>query len=463
MESISDLEDVGTHPHADFIRAVIDPEVSTVDNKTWATISDSQFKPLDTKAAEAMIKLIEKLFDGAKSASEPITDVKMAAVSLYVVAEGIQARLALPGTEKWNRQEIQTFKEKYWTLVQLIPRTSACDGIIACFLVMGVVLMMSATMLGCWLNQASAESAGCDVKKNQVTNWWRYINRFDPKKNVLALSPKSLLLGMVSSCMFGCIDNMGMFFGATALGDIFRLMFINVPLIGPFVADPSDNFIAGMGNAVSNVIAAFLATSIGRIVEDTSGLENAPMWSDALGMVLGCLIGALLPRMCLGGNKGKNVLEDQQKVLSSYTKNDSEYQTWFEKVTQVQALVNPPEALCQKPCFRAAPNFNRRCWAVLCCLPIVGCMIMNAVCSICNKWCSYPAGCTPSEEDEITYLQGQIDAENKKEPKDSAEIANLTAQLAKLRDNDECYAWAACSSFVGLAVVFLLLCTCSLW
>ena len=86
----------------------------------------------------------------------------------------------------------------------------------------------------------------------------------------------SILVGLVSSTIFGMVDNGGLFFGMDALD--------------PFL--PGDSLEkAGLGNTFSDFLGAFLGTFIGLFIQNITGIEDTPLYTDAIGIVIGCLIG----------------------------------------------------------------------------------------------------------------------------------------------------------------------------
>ena len=97
-------------------------------------------------------------------------------------------------------------------------------------------------------------------------------------------SLKSVLVGMSAGLVFGFIDNFGLYFGMSALD--------------PYL--PKDKLLAaGLGNTFSDGVGAFLATFVGVIITNKSGVENYPILSEAVGIIIGCLIGTYLPGLFL--------------------------------------------------------------------------------------------------------------------------------------------------------------------
>lgn len=94
-----------------------------------------------------------------------------------------------------------------------------------------------------------------------------------------------ILVGFVSSTIFGLIDNGGLYFGMSSLDPIFRSMKMD------------DLESAGWGNTFSDFLGAFLGTFIGKFVEKMSGVEKTALWSEVIGIVLGCILGIYIPKV----------------------------------------------------------------------------------------------------------------------------------------------------------------------
>lgn len=98
-------------------------------------------------------------------------------------------------------------------------------------------------------------------------------------------SVKSILVGMGSGVVFGFIDNAGLWFGMDALDPV---------LPGGELTK------AGFGNTYSDFLGSFLATFIGNIIANKTGVEGTPIWSESVGVVAGCLLGIYVPSMITG-------------------------------------------------------------------------------------------------------------------------------------------------------------------
>lgn len=95
----------------------------------------------------------------------------------------------------------------------------------------------------------------------------------------------AIFTGMFANIVFGIIDNGGLFYGMSALD--------------PFL--PSGELTrAGLGNTFSDGLGAFLGTFSGIIIKSITRIEDTPLWSDAVGIVIGCLIGLYVPRYLTG-------------------------------------------------------------------------------------------------------------------------------------------------------------------
>jgi hypothetical protein len=95
----------------------------------------------------------------------------------------------------------------------------------------------------------------------------------------------SIVTGMMANIVFGMIDNGGLFFGMSALD--------------PFL--PKGELTrAGLGNTFSDGLGAFLGSFTAVIIKSVTKVEDTPLWADAFGIVIGCLIGLYLPRYVTG-------------------------------------------------------------------------------------------------------------------------------------------------------------------
>lgn len=115
---------------------------------------------------------------------------------------------------------------------------------------------------------------------------------FNDNKNILSFlgvypfpTLASILTGMAANIVFGMIDNGGLFFGMDALD--------------PFL--PAGELTrAGLGNTFSDALGAFLGTFSGIIIKSVTKIDDTPLWSDAIGIIIGCLIGLYVPKYITG-------------------------------------------------------------------------------------------------------------------------------------------------------------------
>ena len=111
---------------------------------------------------------------------------------------------------------------------------------------------------------------------------------------------KPILVGLVSSTIFGMIDNGGLYFGMDALDPVL----------------PGDELEkAGWGNTFSDFLGAFLGTFVGIFVKNITGVEDTPLFSEVIGIVIGCILGIKIPQLIVGkkkNNKKKAVAEEEE-------------------------------------------------------------------------------------------------------------------------------------------------------
>jgi len=99
--------------------------------------------------------------------------------------------------------------------------------------------------------------------------------------------PMAIAVGMVSGFVFGFIDNAGLFFGMKYMEPFFSLFPLSEEeLVG-----------AGYGNTFSDMIGAFLGTFMGKAIQELSQINNYPIWTEAIGITVGCIFGVMIPRM----------------------------------------------------------------------------------------------------------------------------------------------------------------------
>ena len=107
----------------------------------------------------------------------------------------------------------------------------------------------------------------------------------------LSISPfpsvKSILVGMTSGVIFGFIDNAGLWFGMDALDP-------HLPG-GPLTK-------AGFGNTYSDFLGSFLGTFGAIMIRNSTGITDTPLWSESIGIAVGCLLGIYIPRALTGKN-----------------------------------------------------------------------------------------------------------------------------------------------------------------
>lgn len=128
------------------------------------------------------------------------------------------------------------------------------------------------------------------------------------------LTGLTIVVGMSCNVVFGFIDNAGLFFGASFLDEIFEKL--------PGGSDA--NVCAGQGNTFSDFLGAFLGTFVGNMVADLVGFADGPLWSNCIGIVIGCLIGIAVPKAILRNseNMGINKVTTRNALMGNMDKDE---------------------------------------------------------------------------------------------------------------------------------------------
>ena len=142
---------------------------------------------------------------------------------------------------------------------------------------------------------------------------------------VKGYSVKAIGIGMMTNIIFGFIDNFGLFFGMDSLdtflnydgnnkaddeltkdlnnlldaskaGETNDMLVKNIKeLVEPDEGDLSSLRTAGWGNTFSDFLGAFVGNAVGDIATTLSGVENTPIISEIVGIVIGCILGIYIP------------------------------------------------------------------------------------------------------------------------------------------------------------------------
>jgi hypothetical protein len=96
---------------------------------------------------------------------------------------------------------------------------------------------------------------------------------------------KKVFIGMSFGIIFGFIDNFGLWYG--------------MDYLDPYIAGGNLTK-AGYGNTFSDFIGSTMGTSISIILSTMYPTEEAPIWVNSLGIVLGCLLGLYIPKYISG-------------------------------------------------------------------------------------------------------------------------------------------------------------------
>eukprot|EP00335_Anophryoides_haemophila_P000050 CAMPEP_0204821484 /NCGR_PEP_ID=MMETSP1018-20131115/20874_1 /ASSEMBLY_ACC=CAM_ASM_000518 /TAXON_ID=46462 /ORGANISM="Anophryoides haemophila, Strain AH6" /LENGTH=107 /DNA_ID=CAMNT_0051933033 /DNA_START=354 /DNA_END=677 /DNA_ORIENTATION=+ len=96
----------------------------------------------------------------------------------------------------------------------------------------------------------------------------------------------------MANVVFGFIDNAGLFFGGCYLDEVFSLL----------PGSDDANVGAGYGNTFSDLLGAFMGTFVGLMLKDATGINEGPLWANAIGIIFGCLLGIAIPKLIVGNS-----------------------------------------------------------------------------------------------------------------------------------------------------------------
>jgi hypothetical protein len=116
-------------------------------------------------------------------------------------------------------------------------------------------------------------------KGNNKLTFMQFLN------NNSEVTLKKVLVGMSFGMIFGFIDNFGLWYG--------------MDYLDPYI--PGGNLTkAGYGNTFSDFIGSTMGTSISIILGTLYPTEEAPIWVNSLGIIVGCLLGLYIPKALSG-------------------------------------------------------------------------------------------------------------------------------------------------------------------
>ena len=125
------------------------------------------------------------------------------------------------------------------------------------------------------------------VNKNRVDKGERKLTFIEFFNNNSEVTLKKVLVGMSFGMIFGFIDNFGLWYG--------------MDYLDPYI--PGGNLTkAGYGNTFSDFIGSTMGTSVSIILGTLYPTEEAPIWVNSLGIVVGCLLGLYIPKYISGRN-----------------------------------------------------------------------------------------------------------------------------------------------------------------
>ena len=123
------------------------------------------------------------------------------------------------------------------------------------------------------------------VNSKRVEKGDRELTFMEFVNNDSKVTLKQIIVGMSFGMIFGFIDNFGLWYG--------------MDYLDPYL--PGGNLTkAGYGNTYSDFIGSTMGTSISIILNTLYPVDEAPIWVNSLGIILGCLLGLYIPRYLSG-------------------------------------------------------------------------------------------------------------------------------------------------------------------
>tara|TARA_B100000674_G_C37778768_1_gene886196 strand:- start:306 stop:773 length:468 start_codon:yes stop_codon:yes gene_type:complete len=125
------------------------------------------------------------------------------------------------------------------------------------------------------------------VNKSRLDKGEKKLTFMQFMNNNSEVTLKKVLVGMSFGMIFGFIDNFGLWYG--------------MDYLDPYI--PGGNLTkAGYGNTFSDFIGSTMGTSISIILGTLYPTEEAPIWVNSLGIIIGCLLGLYIPKYISGRN-----------------------------------------------------------------------------------------------------------------------------------------------------------------
>ena len=145
-----------------------------------------------------------------------------------------------------------------------------------------LIILLLGTIILIFISTAWAFNT---VNNKKLENGEEQISFIEFINNGKTVSFKQILVGMSFGAIFGFIDNFGLWYG--------------MDYLDPYL--PGGNLTkAGYGNTYSDFIGSTMGTSISIVLNTLYPVEEAPIWVNSLGIILGCLLGLYIPRYLSG-------------------------------------------------------------------------------------------------------------------------------------------------------------------
>lgn len=163
--------------------------------------------------------------------------------------------------------------------------SSAKKQVMGVVIVTLILIVVAGFLTIKYLNSKIAETNKEEAANNKPLTPLLSIGKF---LNGSKFNIKTVIVGMASGIAFGFIDNAGLYFGMDKLDPLFEAMGA-----GPLAK-------SGLGNTFSDMLGGFIGTFAGIVIQTMTGESETPIWSEAVGLVIGCLLGILIPIIAIG-------------------------------------------------------------------------------------------------------------------------------------------------------------------
>ena len=141
------------------------------------------------------------------------------------------------------------------------------------FIIINIIIILSSVYIAYYYHNKTLVG-----NKLLPISFTEYLN------NTKQLKIQDVLIGIIFGVVFGFIDNVGLWIGINTLG---KYMPGGVKIQ------------SALGNTYSDFIGSILGTVVSLVARDAYGNieENTPIWSNTIGILIGCLLGIVFGKV----------------------------------------------------------------------------------------------------------------------------------------------------------------------